>query len=105
MDMINRCAVLVQPALPFLEWLRRVDPTSAELVLEDLRREPTIYLLPEWETEQEALQHLAKVCSENLRGLAEWLVSCALRLARRAKPESVSPLVRLQFPFDGRRSL
>src|SRR4051794_38320 len=41
----------------------------------------------------------------NLRGPAEWLVSCTLRLARRAKPESVSPLVRLQFPFDGRRSL
>jgi len=64
MEMINRCAVLVQPAQPFLEWLRRVDPTSAELTLEDLRREPTIYLLPEWETEQEALQHLARVCSD-----------------------------------------
>ena len=64
MEMINRCAVLVQPAQPFLEWLRRVDPMSAKLTLEDFRREPTIYLLPEWETEQEALQQLASVCSD-----------------------------------------
>ena len=64
MDMINRSALLVKPGQPFLDWLRRVDPTSAELTLEDLRREPTIYLLPEWETEGEAHQHLAEVCSE-----------------------------------------
>ena len=41
-----------------------MDPTSAQLTLEDLRREPTIYLLPEWETEDEALEHLAEVSSE-----------------------------------------
>jgi hypothetical protein len=64
MDMIKRSALLVKPGQPFLDWLRRVDPTSAQLTLEDLRREPTIYLLPEWETEEEALQHLAEVCSE-----------------------------------------
>jgi hypothetical protein len=49
MDMINRSALLVKPGQPFLDWLRRVDPTSAQLTLEDLRREPTIYLLPERE--------------------------------------------------------
>ena len=53
MQMMNRCGLLVQPAQPFLDWLRRVDPTSTELTLEDLRQEPAIYLLPEWETEQE----------------------------------------------------
>ena len=53
MDMINRSAIVVRPAQPFLDWLHRVDPTSAQLTLEDLRREPTIYLLPEWETAEE----------------------------------------------------
>jgi hypothetical protein len=48
MDIINRSAIIVKPAQPFLEWLHRVDPTSAHLTLDDLRREPTIYLLPEW---------------------------------------------------------
>jgi hypothetical protein len=60
MDMVNRSAIVVRPAQPFLDWLHRVDPTSAQLTLEDLGREPTIYLLPEWETEDEALEHLAE---------------------------------------------
>src|SRR5215471_3972052 len=64
MDMVNRSAIVVRPAQPFLDWLHRVDPTSAQLTLEDLRREPTIYLLPEWEIEDEALEHLAEVSSE-----------------------------------------
>ena len=64
MDMVNRSVIVVRPAQPFLDWLHRVDPTSTQLTLEDLRREPTIYLLPEWETEEEALEHLAEVSSE-----------------------------------------
>jgi hypothetical protein len=46
LDVINRSAVIVMPAEPFLKWLHRADSTSAELTLADLRREPTIYLLP-----------------------------------------------------------
>lgn len=52
------------PAGPFLDWLHRVDSTSTELTLEDLRREPTIYLLPNYDTEEEALDYLREVCSE-----------------------------------------
>ena len=64
MEMVNRSAVIVKPVQPFLDWLHGVDPTSAELTLEDLRQEPTIYLLAEWETEKEALGHLAEVSNE-----------------------------------------
>jgi hypothetical protein len=64
MHLVNRSALLVKPAQPFLDWLQRVDPTSAQLTLEDLAREPTIYPLPEWETEEEARKHLAVVSSE-----------------------------------------
>jgi hypothetical protein len=64
MDAINRSAVIVMPAQPFLNWLHRVDPTSAELSLEDLRREPTIYLLPEYDTEEEARGYRREYCSE-----------------------------------------
>ena len=64
MDVINRSAVIVMPAEPFLKWLQRVDPTSGELTLADLRREPTIYLLPPYDTEEEALTHLEEVCAE-----------------------------------------
>ena len=50
MELINRSAVIVMPAEPFLKWLQQADPTSTELTLEDLRREPTIYLLPPWDS-------------------------------------------------------
>ena len=64
MNTINRSAVVVRPAQPFLEWLHEADPTSAHLTLNDLRDEPTIYLLPEYDTEEETRQHLAKRCGE-----------------------------------------
>ena len=41
LDVINRSAVIVMPAEPFLKWLHRLDSTSTELTLAELRREPT----------------------------------------------------------------
>ena len=64
MRTINRSAIVVKPARPFLDWLHQVDATSRELVLEDLRREPAIYLLPEREDEDAARECLMDVCSE-----------------------------------------
>jgi hypothetical protein len=62
MHTINRSAVLVIPAQPFLDWLHHADPTSGELTLSDLRRKPTIYLLPEYEMQDEARGHLRECC-------------------------------------------
>ena len=64
MEMINRSAIVVKPAQPFLDWLHRVDPTSAHLTLDDLRLDPTIYLLPECEGKEEAIEALREVCTE-----------------------------------------
>lgn len=64
METINRSAIVVMPAQPFLDWLHRVDPTSTELTLEDLRGDPTIYLLPECENEEAARESLRDVCTE-----------------------------------------
>ena len=64
MNPINRSAVVVKPAQPFLDWLHRVDPTSRHLSLDDLRGEPTIRLLPEWETGEEVLDNLAEVSNQ-----------------------------------------
>ena len=41
---INRTALVVMPAESFLDGLLRTDPTSNELSLKDLRREPAVYL-------------------------------------------------------------
>jgi hypothetical protein len=64
MNTINRSAVVVRPAQPFLDWLHRVDPSNAHLTLDDLRLDPTIYLLPEWESDEEALEKFAEVSAE-----------------------------------------
>jgi hypothetical protein len=61
---INRTAIVVMPGKPFLDWLHRADPTSTELSLEDLRREPTVYLLPECENEEEVRERLKEVCGQ-----------------------------------------
>ena len=62
----------MNPAQPFLKWLHRVDSTSADLTLDDLRREPTIYLLPECESEEEVLMYLREtstaIFEEQLNG-------------------------------------
>ena len=68
MKLINRSAIMVMPAQPFLDWLHRVDPTSAHLTLADLRQEPAIYLLPECESKEKALPRACGVASaESLR--------------------------------------
>ena len=54
---INRTAIVVSPGQPFLDWLHRADPTSGGLRLEDLRRQPKIYLLPECENEEEVREY------------------------------------------------
>src|SRR5215469_6778401 len=67
MNTINRSAVVVIPAQPFLDWLHEADPTSTHLTLNDLRDEPTIYLLPEYDTAEEAHRHLQSRCKEILK--------------------------------------
>ena len=64
METINRSAIVVKPAQPFLDWLHQVDPTSAQLTLDDLRLEPTIYLLPECEGKEAVIECLRAVCTE-----------------------------------------
>ena len=103
MNTINRSALVVKPAQPFLEWLHRVDPTSTHLTLDHVRLEPTIYLLPEWETGQEALKISRSGLRLNLYGAVERLASTSIRLAWRTGLEVLSFVVRLQLPFDGDR--
>ena len=55
---------LVRTAQPFLDWLHHVDSTSRHLTLVDLGLEPTIYLLPESDNEEQALEHLREVSAE-----------------------------------------
>jgi hypothetical protein len=59
----NRTAVIVVPKQPVLDWLHAVDPTSAEITIEDLQKEPTVYLVAESESDEHAEKLLAKSCA------------------------------------------
>ena len=68
MRTVNRSAVVVIPKQPFLDWLHRVDPTSVEIALTDLERDPSIYLLPECDLEAELEERLREACEEIFDG-------------------------------------
>ena len=71
--MLNRSAIVVKPKQPFLDWLQTADPTSHRLILGDLSREPTIYLIPECDTEADVQQVLSELCEEIfVEQLAGW---------------------------------
>src|SRR5215469_4881723 len=105
MELVNRSALMVMPAEPFLDWLHRVDPTSAHLTLDDLRREPTIDLLPEWDIYEEALENLADVSNEIFEEQLDGWYRVPSLWTKGPGLERVSALVRMQFSFHGRRCL
>ena len=64
MATLNRSAMVVKPRQAFLDWLHKADATSYKLTLEDVSREPTIYLIPECDTGAEVEEALRERCEE-----------------------------------------
>jgi hypothetical protein len=56
---------VVTPGQTFLDWLHAADPTSRELKLENLQREPTVFLLRDCENYEEVRECLEEVCRQN----------------------------------------
>ena len=70
---LNRSAIVVKPKQPFLDWLHTADPTSRSLSLQELVREPAIYLIPECDTNAEVDEVLRERCEEIfIEQLAGW---------------------------------
>jgi hypothetical protein len=55
--MLNRSAVILRPAQPFLDWAAQLDDSG---LLPSVDGEQTIYLIPEYEDEFEALEILSR---------------------------------------------
>ena len=64
MLMLNRSAIVVKPKQAFLDWLHAADPSSRDLTLLDLVREPAIYLIPECDTDDDLAEVLHELCEE-----------------------------------------
>lgn len=61
---LNRSAIVVKPKQPFLDWLHVADPTSHDLTLQEVVQEPTIYLIPECDTDAEINETLCELCEK-----------------------------------------
>lgn len=93
MRVINRSVLVVLPKQPFLDWLHRADPTSENLTLEDLRREPSVYLLPARDMESDQEKCLMRLLQDDLRGTVGWLIPGEGRVAARPEYRAVSRMV------------
>jgi hypothetical protein len=49
--MLNRAALIVRPAKPFMDWAKSLDDSD---VLPDVDGEQTVYLIPEFDDDEEA---------------------------------------------------
>ena len=67
MKLVNRAAIVVRPKARFLEWLHSVHPASLGQSLEDLREEPSCYLIPEREDDVDGRKELAHLCDRICR--------------------------------------
>jgi len=73
MPTLNRSATVLTPKLPFLGWLYTTEATSAELTLLELIRAPTIYLIPECDTDEDVVEVLRDLCEQIFKEqLAGW---------------------------------
>ena len=59
--MINRAVLIVRPKQPYLDWAASLDDSG---VLPDPHGEQTAYLIPSFETDEEALQILKGAYAE-----------------------------------------
>jgi hypothetical protein len=59
--MINRGALIVRPKQPFLDWAARLDDSG---IVPDAEGEQTVYLIPEFEDDQEASAVLKRIYAE-----------------------------------------
>ena len=93
MLMLNRSAIVVKPKQAFLDWLHAADPSSRDLTLLDLVREPTIYLIPECDTDDDLAQVLHELCEEVFEEQLAGVVRGYINLAAKSEFRCLLPLV------------
>jgi hypothetical protein len=58
MDMINRCVIVVKAKQPFLNWVHGLPDDGKKLTLDVIRHDSHVYLLPEFEMDDEQIELL-----------------------------------------------
>ena len=60
---VNRSAVTIRPKQPFVDWINST-PGDDKYTIQQLSRERTVILLPEFQRPGDEMKHLKKICSE-----------------------------------------
>lgn len=55
---VNRSIVIVRPKQPCIDWVNRLSDEEPTVSLEEVRRDASIYLIPEFENEHQVKQIL-----------------------------------------------
>ncbi|ULA64637.1 MAG: hypothetical protein LZF86_160037 [Nitrospira sp.] len=59
--MLNRAALIVRPKQPFLDWAAGLDDSG---LVPDIDGEKAVYLIPEFESDEEGLRILRRIYAE-----------------------------------------
>jgi len=63
--LVYRCAVVVKPKQPFLDWMNKIEPANGA-TLEDLQHDCHVYLVPDYEEEDVIETAIEKYLKKNL---------------------------------------
>ena len=66
--LINRCAVIVVPKLPFWEWVKKTGDVHDDQ-LHEVKKDVNMYLVPDYETEPDMFGAIEKYIAKNFEGI------------------------------------
>jgi len=66
--LVYRCAIVVKPKQPMLDWLRSVDP-SHKSTMDEIREDTHAYLVPDFEEVAEIEKAIDKYLKANYEGI------------------------------------
>ena len=64
MDCINRSVAVIKPKQPLLNWLNSLPDTDPPFTLADFQIDCSVLLIPEYDTERQALKFIKKIYKE-----------------------------------------
>lgn len=80
--LVYRCAIVVKPLQPFLDWLNKIESENGQSLTE-LQQDSNIYLLPDFEQATDIEKEIDKYIKDSYAGiftheLSEWYLDPAL---------------------------
>ena len=61
---INRSIAVIRPRTPFIKWANSMSGDGREVTAEYFKHDCTVVLIPQYEAEREALEHVNRVWEE-----------------------------------------